>query len=143
MAFEEKRTWIMVLVTVAAYGTYVAVVLGRAGDTPLPDTPYAAPLLWSIGAAIAATIVLTIAASIAAPQDAGRGADERDQAIHRSSELTGQSFVVIGCLAAMLMALAEVAHFWIANVIYLAFVLSSLLTSTAKIISYRRGFQPW
>lgn len=142
MAFEEKRAWIMVLVTVAAYGTYVAVVLGRAGDTPLADTPYAAPLLWSIGAAIVTTIVLNIAAAVVAPQDASK-ADERDRAIYRSSELTGQSFVVIGGVAALLLALAEVPHFWIANVVYLTFVLSSLLSSTAKIISYRRGFEPW
>ncbi len=143
MAFEEKRAWIMVLVTVAAYGTYVAVVLGRAGDTPLADTAYGAPLLWSIGAAVAGAIALNIAAAVAAPQDADRGADERDRAIHRSSELTGQSFVVIGGVCTLVMAVAEVPHFWIANVVYLTFVLSSLLSSTAKIISYRRGFQPW
>jgi len=41
------------------------------------------------------------------------------------------------------MAMAEFDYFWIANVIYLMFVLSSLLGSTAKIIAYRGGFQPW
>lgn len=39
----------------------------------------------------------------------------------------GQSFVVIGGVAALLMAMAEWEHFWIANVIYLAFVLSAIL----------------
>ena len=41
------------------------------------------------------------------------------------------------------MAMAEADHFWIANVIYLAFVLSAILGSIAKIVAYRRGFQPW
>jgi NADPH:quinone reductase-like Zn-dependent oxidoreductase len=38
--------------------------------------------------------------------------------------------------------MAEFDHFWIANAVYLAFVLSALLGSTAKVIAYRRGFQP-
>jgi hypothetical protein len=46
-------------------------------------------------------------------------------------------------VAALLMAMAEWDHFWIANVIYLAFVLSAILGSVAKIVAYRRGFQPW
>jgi putative Ca2+/H+ antiporter (TMEM165/GDT1 family) len=37
--------------------------------------------------------------------------------------------------------LAEVAHFWIANAVYLCFALSALLGSATKIIAYRRGFQ--
>jgi hypothetical protein len=35
------------------------------------------------------------------------------------------------------------AAFWIANVVYLAFVLSASPGSIAKIIAYRRGFQTW
>ena len=41
------------------------------------------------------------------------------------------------------MAMAELDYFWIANLIYLAFVLSAILGSVAKIVAYRRGFQPW
>jgi hypothetical protein len=37
----------------------------------------------------------------------------------------------------------EANHFWIANVIYLAFNLSSLLSSARKIVAYRRGFTQW
>ena len=39
--------------------------------------------------------------------------------------------------------MAEVGHFWIANAVYLCFVLSAVLGSVAKIVAYRRGFQPW
>ena len=46
-------------------------------------------------------------------------------------------------IAALGLAMAELDYFWIANVIYLAFVLSSVLGSAAKIVGYRRGFQPW
>ncbi|MBV1851804.1 hypothetical protein [Catellatospora tritici] len=142
MAFEEKRAWIMIVVTVAAYATYVAVILGRAGQTPLAEVPYAGALLWSIGAAIVGAIVLHIAAATAAPADADRK-DQRDREIHRFGEYTGQWFVIAGGIAALVMALLRVDQFWIANAIYLAFVLSSLLASVMKIMAYRRGFQPW
>jgi hypothetical protein len=142
MAFEEKRAWIMVVVSVCAYAVYLVLILGRAGDVPLAEVSYVAPLLWSIGGAIAAAIVLTVAAGIAT-REGGRQKDERDREINRLGEYIGQSFVVIGAVAALLMSLAELRHFWIANAIYLAFALSAVLGSVAKIFAYRRGFQSW
>lgn len=38
--------------------------------------------------------------------------------------------------------MADWDRFWIANVIYLCFVLSAILGSVTKIISYRTSF-PW
>ncbi|RSN10890.1 hypothetical protein DMC63_31080 [Streptomyces sp. WAC 05977] len=142
VAMEEKRAWIMVAVTVFGYAAYLIVVLRRAGSGPLVDIPYVAPLLWTIGAAIVASIVLNVAAAITSPRDAGRK-DQRDREIGRFGEYIGQSFVVIGGVAALVMAMAELDHFWIANTVYLAFVLSSLLGSIAKIAAYRWGFQAW
>ena len=80
--------------------------------------------------------------AIASPKDADKK-DQRDREINRFGEYTGQSFVVIGGVAALGMSMAELNHFWIANVIYLAFALSSVLGSVAKIVAYRRGFHPW
>ncbi|WET77724.1 hypothetical protein P3102_27100 [Amycolatopsis sp. QT-25] len=142
MALEEKRAWIMVAVTVFAYAAYLIVVLRRTSSGTVVDVPYVAPLLWTVGAAIVASIVLHLAAAIASPRDAGRK-DQRDREIGRFGEHIGQSFVVIGGVAALVMAMAELDHFWIANTVYLAFVLSSLLGSLAKIAAYRWGFQAW
>jgi hypothetical protein len=143
MPFEEKRAWAMVVVTVGVYATYLAVILRRAGDAPLAEVPYVAALLWSIGAAIGVSIVLSIVLStFSPPGEAGRK-DQRDREINRFGEYVGQSFVVIGGVAALGLSMAEVAYFWIANAVYLAFVLSALLGSTAKIVSYRIGFHPW
>ncbi|MGN9838555.1 hypothetical protein ACTMTI_10595 [Nonomuraea sp. H19] len=142
MAPEEKRAWIMVVVSLCAYGTYLAIVLGSAGGGPLTEVPYVAPLLWSIGGAIVASIVLHIAVSMAAPRDIGKK-DQRDREIHRYGEYTGQWFLVLGGVAALVMAMAELDHFWIANVIYLAFVLSAVLGSVLKIVAYRRGLPSW
>jgi hypothetical protein len=142
MSFEEKIAWVMGLLAVAAYAVYLSVVLGLAGTMPLTEVPYVAPLLWTVGGSIAASLVLhTVIRSFSA-KDAGVK-DQRDKEIYRFGEYIGQSFLVIGGVAALVMAMSELDHFWIANAICLAFFLSAILGSVAKIVAYRRGFQPW
>ncbi|GAA2634161.1 MULTISPECIES: hypothetical protein [Streptomyces] len=142
MAVEEKRAWIMIVVTVVSYGAYLAVILGGSGKGPLAEQPYAAALLWTVGAAIVASIALHITVALLSPEE-GRVKDQRDREIHQFGEHIGQSFVAIGAVTGMILAMAEADQFWIANAIYLGFVLSALLASTAKIASYRMGFHPW
>jgi hypothetical protein len=142
MSFEEKGAWIMAVVAPTAYLAYLAVILGRADGTALAEVSYVSTMLWSIGAAIAASIILVILVAIASPKEADKK-DQRDREINRFGEYVGQSFVVIGGVAALIMSMAELAHFWIANVIYLTFVLSAILGSVTKIVAYRRGFQQW
>jgi hypothetical protein len=132
----------MGVVAVGSYSVYLAIVLALAGSTPLTEVSYVAPLLWTVGSSIAASIALHAVMGISSPRDAGKK-DQRDKEIYRFGEYIGQSLVVIGGVAALLMAMAELDHFWIANVIYLTFVLSAILGSVAKIVAYRRGFQPW
>lgn len=142
VAFEEKRAWIMALVAVAGYAAYAMVVLGRADGDPLADVSYAGPLLATVAAAIVTSIALNILVSIVSPEGANEK-DQRDREIHRLGEYIGQSFVIVGGVAALAMALANWDQFWIANVIYLCFVLSAVVGSVAKIVAYRRGFQSW
>ncbi|SOC49418.1 hypothetical protein SAMN05660748_2140 [Blastococcus aggregatus] len=142
MAFEEKRAWIMATVAVLTYAVYAVVVVSGAGDAPLPDAPYAAALLWSVGAAIAGTIALNVAADLSGRRE-DRTTDQRDREIHRLGQYVGQSFLVLGGVAGLLLALGEHDHFWIANVLYLAFFLSAVVGSVARIVAYRRGFQEW
>ncbi|MEV5717424.1 hypothetical protein AB0L41_26335 [Amycolatopsis mediterranei] len=137
---EEKRAWILGIAAVASYAVYLVLILGRAGGRPLAQVPYVATLLWTVGASIVATIVLSIAAAMVS-KDGGK--DQRDREIGRFGEYVGHSFVVIGAVAALLLAMAETPHFWIANAVYLAFTLSAVLGSIARIFAYRRGFQPW
>jgi hypothetical protein len=137
---EEKRAWILGIAAIASYAVYLVLILGRAGGQPLADVPYVATLLWTVGASIVATIVLSIAAAMVSKDGAK---DQRDREIGRFGEYVGHSFVVIGAVAALLLAMAEAPHFWIANAIYLAFTLSAILGSIARIFAYRRGFQPW
>ncbi len=142
MALEEKRAWVMVAVIAVTYLVYLVVVLSRLGGGAVAETPYVGALLWTAGASIVVTIVLSIAAELTTPKDS-RKKDERDREIGRFGDYIGQSFVAIGGVAALLMAMAEFEYFWIANTVYLCFALSSVLSSVVKIFVYRRGFQTW
>jgi hypothetical protein len=137
MSSEEKTVWIRAVVAVVAYAVYLIIVIPLLGVTPLGDVPYVAPFLWSIGGAIVASIVLHIL--FVRPEKK----DQRDREIYRFGETVGQAFVVIGGVGAMLLALFEFEYFWIANLIYLCFVLSAILSAIAKLIAYRSGMPRW
>jgi hypothetical protein len=105
MTHEEKRAWIRLIVAVLGYSAYLAVVLSRIDGRALSAVPYAGTLLWTVGGAIVASIVAEAALAVVIP-GASRATDERDREIGRLGEHVGQSFVVIGAVAAMLMAMA-------------------------------------
>ncbi|MEV4456414.1 hypothetical protein [Microbispora sp. NPDC049633] len=142
MTLEEKRAWIGLVVAVIAYPAYVVAVLRAADGAPLPEAPYAAALLWTIGGGIVASILAEIGMAIVNPRGS-RVVDARDKEIGRFGDHTGQAFVAIGALAAMLMAMAGWDRFWIANVVYLCFILSAVIGGITKIILYRRSVPEW
>ena len=143
MSFEEKSTWLFGVIVIAGYAVYLALVLPAVlGGEPISEVGYQIPMLSSIGGAIAAGILGGIVIGITSPKDAGK-ADQRDRDISRFGERIGQSFVVIGGLSALLLSMVEAPWFWIANALYLGFVLSGLLAVIAKVVAYRRGFQTW
>ena len=138
MESEQKSAWILLALAIASYTTYVIWVLGSIGDGPLTDAPYVAPLFWTIGGSIIASIVLHI---FFAPRMVKK--DQRDREIHRFGEYTGFGFVIIGAIGAMLLAVFEFDTFWIANIVYLCFVLSAIVSTIAKLVAYRAGLPRW
>ncbi|MBP2327669.1 hypothetical protein JOF56_008054 [Kibdelosporangium banguiense] len=138
MTVEEQSAWTMGVVASISCVVYLVIVLTMPGR--LADASYVAPMLWTLGAAIVIQIVLNIAASMRVPKGS-RVKDQRDLEIGRFGDHIGQSFVAIGGLTALVLAMAEADHFWIANAIYLGFTLSGVLGSAAKVAAYRRGFQ--
>jgi hypothetical protein len=138
MAAEEKSAWIMLILAIVVYPVYLMWVLNSAGGAPLTEAPYVIPMLATIGGSIVLSILLHI---FFAPQIGKK--DQREKEIHRFGEYTGYAFITIGALAAMVFAMFRFDHFWIANVVYLCFVLSAILSSTAKVVAYRTGLPRW
>ena len=139
MSFEEKGTWTYVLIAVALAVIYFAIVLGQLPHTAASDITFQVPLLAAIGATIGLTIAAHILVAIMAPDDAGRR-DQRDKDINRYGEYVAGLILGLSAVVPLALALAEADHFWIANTIYLAFVLSTVSGSIVKIVAYRRGF---
>jgi len=139
MTLEERRSWAFLAVAVVAYGVYLATVLTRAASAPLVDVDYAPAMLWSVGAAIVVGIVLNAFLGMLTPRRA-QARDVRDRDIAQLGDRVGQSFLVVGGVAALLLAITEAPYFYIANVVYLCFVLSAVLGSVTRVVVYRRGF---
>ena len=139
MSSEEKRTWISALVGLVVPVVYLATVLSKVPGADVAGIAYVVPMLASIGIGIGAGIVLAIVAAVASPQDADR-TDERDREINRQGEYVAFYVMSGAAIVPLVLAMAEVEHFWIAHALYLAFVLAALTSSVVKIVAYRRGW---
>ena len=150
MPFEEKLTWVFATVTTVVSAIYFATVLGRAGDVPVTEIAYQKPMLIAIGAAIVLTIIGTIIAAIGTAISAeitGTGSvddidrkDERDVHIGRRGEIVGYYVASVGMVGVLVLTMLESEYFWIANALYLSFVVAALVSSAVKLVAYRRGF---
>jgi hypothetical protein len=138
MSYEEKGTWVYLVTSAGAYLVYLVIILARLQSTPVAEVSYGWVLLWTtVASAVAGTAGRTLVET-ASPSDSRRR-DVRDKEIYRFGEYYSRWFVIGGAAAAFLMALVKVDYFWIANVIYLGFVLWAVVGSAVKLVAYRRG----
>ena len=140
MSYEEKGTWVYLVVSLGVYIAYVIYVLGQG--VPLPESNWVWPIVISIGIAIVAAIVLRIIVEIVTPSDSYRS-DVRDKSISRQGDAAGNALIIAGALGGLILALLAQPHFWIANAIYLGFVLSALVSSIVRIAAYRGAIASW
>jgi hypothetical protein len=138
MSYEEKSTWVYLVASVGAYAVYLVIMIGRIVSTPVAQVPYITVLLWTTGASIVASIAGRVVVETARPSETRR-ADVRDREIYRFGEYASRWFLVAGAAAGLIMAMAKWDYFWIANAIYLGFVLWAVVGSAVKLMAYRRG----
>jgi hypothetical protein len=138
MTYEEKGTWVYLVACTAAYAVYLAIVGPRLAGAPVADVSYVAVLLWTTAASILTSILGRTLVETARPSDSRR-ADVRDREIRQLGEYASRWFVVAGAGAALIMAMARWDYFWIANVLYLGFVLWAVSGSVLRLVAYRRG----
>ena len=143
MSAEERNTWVQAIVSAAAYIVYAVVILNRAGSTALSEVAYAGTMIWITGATIVAIVtglILSAIFGVVANKENEQKASEHDKRISIKGDSFGLFALATGAGGAMVLAMLEAPHFWIANVIFLGFTISSVLSSVVNIISYRRGF---
>ena len=143
MGVREKSAWAMLVIAVVGIAVYLSLLAVNLDGGSPTEIRYQPLMLWTIAGAIVAGIVvhivISVRAGIAGENDKP---DERDRQIERFGTNVSQAFLVIGGLAALLMALAEWDWFWIANALYFGFALSGVLEGVAEVVAYRRGV-PW
>jgi hypothetical protein len=148
MSFEEKTTWTTALVQLVVAIWYAVQVVPQLASTPVADIEYRGPLLGMVVASIGLTIVASILlAGTIATRAAVRGeatdvdrSDERDRSISRWAGNIGGTVLAVAVVPALVLTLFEVEHFWIAQSLVAALVLSELVTAGLRIYRYRRGF---
>jgi hypothetical protein len=148
MSFEEKTTWTTALVQLVVAIWYAVRVVPQLASTPVADIEYRGPLLGMVVASVGLTIVASILlAGTIATRAAVRGeatdvdrSDERDRSISRWAGNIGGTVLAVAVVPALVLTLFEVEHFWIAQSLVAALVLSELVTAGLRIYRYRRGF---
>ena len=138
MAFGEKHWWIYAVIAVIVPGIYFASLIGKVSTTSVAEIEYQWPLLTAVGAAVGLAIVASIVLGVAIRgKDVKK--DARDADINRLGEYVGGIVLAVGMVVPFALAMTEADHFWIANSMYLAWVLSALAGTTVKLVAYRRG----
>lgn len=142
MVYEERNAWTGLVISAIAITVYVVMVLQQAGGGLLTDVDWFPLMLWTIGAGIVVTIVISIVWGIAAgrkdPDGVGRS-DIRDRDISRMGGRVEQAFVAIAGVGVIGLCAVGADVFWIANAMFAGFGISTIVGGIARVIAYRRG----
>ena len=142
MVYEERNTWVGLIVSAIGMTIYVIVVLREAAGGPLTDVVWWPIMLWTIGASIVVSIVVSILwgifAGVRDPDGVGKS-DQRDRDIAHMGGRVGQAFLVVAGLGVLVLCAFEAHWFWIANVMFFGFALTSVVGAAVRVVAYRRG----
>ena len=138
MSYEEKGVWAYLLSSAGAYVAYLAIVVPRLFHTPAAQVTYLLPLLVTTLASVVVATVVRSALEVVRPSDSSK-ADVRDRDIARFGEHASRWCIVGGAIAGLIGAWRHWDYFWIANVIYLGFVLWAVVGSVLRLLAYHRG----
>jgi hypothetical protein len=142
MTFREKGQWVVLFVGVPTLLVYLAVVVPQVLAVPVADVAWVAPMILAIVAFVVANVLGNVVAAASNPRDAELN-DERDREIDRFGERVGVWLMIAGSITALVLAMARIDQFWIANALFLGGLASALLGAVAKIAAYRGSIQRW
>jgi hypothetical protein len=138
MSYREKGSWVYLVVTIGSFAIYCAIILRRADGQSLANVSYVQPLLWTLGISVVASTLLRTVVETARPSESHRF-DVRDRDINRFGEFVGALVLAVAMAVPFILALVRADYFWIANAIYASFVVWAVVSTTAKLVAYRRG----
>lgn len=138
MGYKERSTYVELIVGVGVFIWYLVNIFGRLQTATFADVSFQRPMITAVVISIVATIVLHIVASILTGNSDTRE-DQRDRQIARFGDWAGIFPLSAGAGTALVLAMLELDHFWIANAIYAGFFISSVTAAITTLVTYRRG----
>lgn len=144
MGYGERNTWATLIASVLGCFAYAAIIGSRLRSMPVAEVEWIAPMLWTAGAAIVASIIGSIGLGLVAgvrDPEVGHVADVRDRDISRFGDRVGQTFLVLGMVGALALCAVPADMFWIANTLYAGLALGTIAGSIARVVAYRGGMR--
>jgi len=142
MAFMEKSNWVVLIVAVPTLLVYLALVVPQLLAKPIAEVSWVQPMIVAIVGFIVANVLGNVVAAASNPREADKE-DQRDREISHYGERVGNWLIIVGSIAALVLAMATADHFWIANAIFLGGMAASIVSSAAKIGAYRGSLPAW
>ncbi|WP_245958530.1 hypothetical protein [Microbacterium bovistercoris] len=142
MVYQERVAWAQLIASVITLAGYVVVVLVQADGGDLASVDWLPLMLWTIGAGIVLSILISVVWGIIAgmrDREATTASDIRDRDISRLGGRVEHAFLVIAGLGVIALCGIGAGLFWIANTMFLGFAVSALIGGIARVIAYRRG----
>lgn len=137
MSWKEKSAWVVVAGLSVTYGAYFVMILNGTASDPAA--------LWQPLAVMVVSLVVLLAtghAVLAAREPKRAARHATDRRIDRDARATGGVVLAVGSVAALLLAMAQVEHGWVVNVVLAALVGSELAAGARRIVAHRRRRRP-
>ncbi|WP_296665667.1 hypothetical protein [Demequina sp.] len=139
MGFGERNQAIGLVLGLAAFVAYWAIVIVRAATDGLPfaEVAWQGPMLWSVG--LGGGLYAVVYGTMRWRARGSRVTDERDAEIERHAEAVGAGLTGLAVLATLIMLALDVDTFWAAHVLFVGAFLGSMAGSAASLAAYREG----
>ena len=138
MTFQAKSTAAMLGILTVVYGSYFAIMLSVAGQTPVDQIVYQPVMIVVTVPLVILAILVHIVIAIAAPSEAGVS-DERDRIIALRGEALGGLVLGVGVFCGLVLAMFGSHTFWIAHALLGSLVLAEIASAAMMLVLYRRG----
>lgn len=138
MSFQEKSTLAVLIAFLAIFGWYFTTLIEEVSRGDVAELEYQGALVVMVVLFVVLVVIAHVAIAVADPGGADVS-DERDRLIDRTGEYLGGFALGTGSLVALVLAMLEVPHFYIAHAILASLVLSEVVAGVSKLVMYRRG----
>lgn len=141
MSFEEKSTWVSLAAILFVYASYFSQVFEGLVNNNLNKGEVAGLFIGAVVILVIIQVVLQIILAASNSKDADRPNDERDRLFALRAGYASDWILSFGILTiAVAIFLKDLDSLWAANLLFLLFVISQVVSYALTLFFYRRGY---